>query len=511
MNKLRRGLSRALIAAVMVAASGALAVPAATPVGAAGSLRFTGKIVGDIAGTSLFIVATGGQAVRAIPQANGQFAVDVPTSILRSFVEDYAGASVQVVKFGFYVGPVSLGAPKVWRLKTKLPPVVDLGTVKISKTGGSATTKSSFTDRKSLRQKPNFSREIFSKRDDIWTSVGGDDDGDGTPNMFDRDADGNGISDGAQLKMDWTVAAKDIGRMNPKNTLTRSFGSINLRADFRGDERGDVPINTNVDPSATLEQLQGYQDKMMQVTMGGEIEKGQTSWFDCWSAFFCDSSGEVQILPDQGNTQGNYGHFSHPMNLGGTGRLVPEGIVGLYSRRKGDTIVDQRAGMVRAAVASPPIVATLGGVPQKYPLEPDTVSTGSASFSSLTVEFYRPQELLTKPRLFMADRGGFLYSAMVAGLNGTFNCTAKNVTPGNGLIPVNFRWDGPKFSQQYFDYTPKPKNGELLSLTIDVFGCLENSSNGAKAPASGENIDLEITAEDSVGNRLWVRVPLKLR
>lgn len=154
MSKLRRGLSRALIAAVMVAASGALVVPAATPVGAAGSLRFTGKIVGDLAGTSLLIVATGGQAVRAIPQANGQFAVDVPASILRSFVEDYAGASVQVAKFGFYVGPVSLGAPKVWRLKTKLPSVVDLGTVKISKTGGSATTKSTFTDRKSLRQSP---------------------------------------------------------------------------------------------------------------------------------------------------------------------------------------------------------------------------------------------------------------------------------------------------------------------------------------------------------------------
>jgi len=102
----------------------ALAVPAATPVGAAGSLRFTGKIVGDLAGTSLLIVATGGQAVRAIPEANGQFAVDVPASILRSFVEDYAGASVQVAKFGFYVGPVSLGAPKVWRLKTKLPSVV---------------------------------------------------------------------------------------------------------------------------------------------------------------------------------------------------------------------------------------------------------------------------------------------------------------------------------------------------------------------------------------------------
>ncbi|MFM7094193.1 MAG: hypothetical protein ACKOYL_06515, partial [Actinomycetota bacterium] len=258
MNGVHQRLSRVVVATAL-AVCGLIAVPSAAPVGAAGSLRFTGKIVGDLAGTSLLIVATGGQAVRAIPEANGQFSVAVPASILRSFVEDYAGASVQVAKFGFYVGPVSLGAPKVWRLKTRLPSAVDLGTVKISKTGGSATTKSTFTDGKSLRQKPNFSRDIFSKRDDVWTSVGGDDDGDGTPNLFDRDADGNGISDGAQMKMDWTIAAKDIARMNPKNTMTRSFGAINLRADFRGDIRGDVPINTNIDPSATLEQLQAYQ------------------------------------------------------------------------------------------------------------------------------------------------------------------------------------------------------------------------------------------------------------
>jgi len=58
---------------------------------------------------SLLIVATGGQAVRAIAEANGQFDVAVPPAIARSFTEDYAGASVQVAKFGFYVGPVSLG------------------------------------------------------------------------------------------------------------------------------------------------------------------------------------------------------------------------------------------------------------------------------------------------------------------------------------------------------------------------------------------------------------------
>ena len=208
-------LRQRLLAMLVAATVGGVVVPAADQAGAAGSLKFTGKIVGDLAGTSLLIVATGGQAVRAIPQANGQFSVDVPSAILRSFVEDYAGASVQVAKFGFYVGPVSLGAPKVWRLKTKLPSVVDLGTVKVTASGGTSTVKSTFTDRKSLRQKPNFSRAIFSKQTDIWTSTAGDDDGDGTPNMFDRDADGNGISDGAQLKMDWTVAAKDIPRMNP--------------------------------------------------------------------------------------------------------------------------------------------------------------------------------------------------------------------------------------------------------------------------------------------------------
>ena len=486
-------------------------LPTARPAAAAGSLKFTGKITGDVAGVSLLIVTTGGQAVRAIPEANGRFDAVVPAAIVRSFTEDYAGASVQVAKFGFYVGPVTLGAPKVWRLKTKLPSVVDLGTVRVAKSGGSATTGGSLVDRKSLRQRPNFSRAIFSKRDDVWRSVGGDDEGDGTHNMFDRDADGNGIPDGAQLKMDWTVAGKDIARMNAKNTLTRSFGSVNLRVDFRGDIRGDVPVNTNSDPSATLEQLQAYQDQMMQITMGSELGKGRTASFDCWSSFFCDESGEVEIVPDQGNPEGTYGHYHGALNLGGTGRLVPEGIVGLLVQRKGNTVTDQRAGMVRGAVASPLVIATAGGVRQTYPLEADTVSTGSASFESLTIEFYRPQELLTKPRLFMADRGGFLYSALIAGPNGTFQCTEKNVTPGKGLIPVAFRWGGGQVSQQYFDYSPKPKNGELLSLTLDVFGCLENGSKGTTAPVRGDNIDIEISAEDSVGNRLWVRLPLKMR
>lgn len=477
---------------------------------AANSLKITGKMVGDIAGTSLLIVATDGQALRAIPQANGQFSVDVSSAMLRSFVEDSAGASVQVVKFGFYAGPVSLGAPKVWRLKTKLPSVVDLGTVKITASGGTATTKSIFTDRKSLRQKSTFSRALFSKDADVWTSVAGDDDGDGTPNMFDRDADGNGISDGAQLKLDWTVAAKDLSVMNAKNTLLRSFGSINLRADFRGDQRGDVPINTNVDPNATLEQLQTYQDRMMQITMGGEIEKGQTSWFDCWSAFFCDGSGEIQITPDQGNPEGTYGHSSHAMRLGGTGRLVPEGLIGLFSRRKGNTIVEQRVGMIRGAVAAPFMITTLGGAPQTYPLDSGTVSTGSAGLDNLEIRFHRPQELLTKPQLFMADRGGFLYSVMLAGRNGIFSCTAKNVKPGKGLVAAMPRWDDGKSSQQYFDYTPKPKNGELLSLTVDALGCMKNGSTGATPPASGETFDLQLSAEDSVGNRLWVRVSLKM-
>ena len=138
------------------------------------------------------------------------------------------------------------------------------------------------------------------------------------------------------------------------------------------------------------------------------------------------------------------------------------------------------------------------------------VSIGSAGLDNLEIRFYGPQELLTKPRIFMADRGGFLYSVLIAGQNGIFFCNSKNVTPGKGLVAVTPRWGGGKSSQQYFDRTPKPKNGELLSLTVDVLCCLKNGSTGAKLPASGENFSVELSAEDSVGNRLWARVPLKM-
>ena len=478
----------------------------ANPPNPSGPLTFTGKLTGEVAATSLLIVADDGTAVRATPDAKGSFSVAVPAELTGSYRRDN-GASVQVVRYGYHVGPVGLGGAKVWRLATKLPSVVDLGTVRVTDKGGSATTSSRLTDRRSLRLKTTFSRSMLTDRRDIWASVGGDVDNDGLPNLFDRDSDGNGVPDGAQLSLDWKVDAKNVSKLNSKNVMTRSFFAPQLEARFREDFRTSTPVNTNVNPSATLEQLQAYQDSASQVSMGSQIVAGRSVFFDCAGNYFCTEDGIVPVVPDQGNPKGDYGHFETALVLQGSGRLVPDGLTGILIEKKGSSVVSQRAAVIRSSIASPAILVSAGGVKQKYPLTAETTSIGGASFGNLTFEFYRPQELQTKPSLFMADRGGFMYRVVVYGNNGVLACKADNMQWSKQLIPISNDWDKGKNGQYLFDYDAKPKNGELLSITIDFWGCLKNPSEGATQPTSGQNATIAIEANDWANNRATIQFP----
>jgi hypothetical protein len=216
----------------------------------------------------------------------------------------------------------------------------------------------------------------------------------------------------------------------------------------------------------------------------------------------------VPILPDSGNSKGDYGHFDNSLTLVGTGKLTPDGITGIVTRKKGGAVQEQYAAVIRGSVASPLVIKSAGGVAQKYPLKRDTTSIGGASLSNLVVEFYRPQELQTKPRLFMADRGGFIYSAAVSFDGPPFWCKANNVVTSKQLIPISNEWDKGKNGQQYFDYDPTPKNGDVLSMTIDVLGCLKNVPDGATAPTSLNNLTVRIEARDWSGNSASAQLPL---
>ena len=466
---------------------------------AASSLTFVGKLSGANPATSLLIVAEDGSAVRAVPGASGAFSVSVPSKLLERFGRN-PGPSVQVVSYGYYVGPVSLGGGNVWRLKDRLSGTIDLGTVKVTEKGGTATTSASLVDRRSLRLNTKFDRSKLSGKNDIWSSTAGDNDGDGIPNMFDRDSDGNGVVDGAQMSLDWKVGAKDVAKLNSKNVMSRSFGT-GAQIEARLQEwKPAVPINTNVDPNATLEQLQAYQESVMNISVGSSLENGIEAFFDCSGNYFCSSDGIVPVLADQGNSKGDYGHFDNALTLLGTGKLTPDGITGILIRKKGGVVQEQYAATVRGAVASPLVIKTAGGVAQKYPLTRDTASIGGASLSALTIEFYRPQELQTKPRLFMADRGGFIYSISISFNGPPFVCKAANVQPSKQLIPISNSWDKGRSGQQYFDYDASPKNGELLSLTVDVWGCLKNPVDGATAPSDYSGMTIRLEARDWAGN-----------
>lgn len=466
------GCVRKFIVGVLLAATG-MVVAAESPIDAAASLKFTGKISGGDFGTSLLFVATDGTAVRAVANESGSFSVAVPSPLVAKF-NDFGGSSIQVVQFGYYVGPVNLGGPKVWRLAERLPAEVNLGTIKITDRGGTANVAPNLRFTGNIRMKVAFNKARYGEM--LWTETAGDADGDGTPNLFDADADGNGVSDSEQLSQDYKPAAKDMGKLNSRNVMTINFGNdVSLRAQFSQDQRAGKPINTNIVPDATLEQLQAYQASALRLQTGEDITKGKTAFLDCAGHDYCPGEGQIQMLPSEWDPKKSYGQIDLPIVLTGTGHVSPEGHTNIIVVKKGAKIIKQKAAVVSGAVAAPAVIASVGGVKVDYPINFAKTSLGSGSMTSLRVELYRPQVLRTKPSLFMADRGGFLYEfrGWTGGKQGP--CRAANVQAGPGLVAVNRSYKDEWAGQTFWDSATKPDNGQLLSFVIDIAGCAKNS------------------------------------
>lgn len=465
----------------------------AGPSGGSGPLKFSGKITNFEWGTNILVVAADATAVRGVPDANGTFAVTVPSTLTSKF-RQFPGASVQVLKFGYYVGPVSLGGGNSWRLTEKLPADVSLGSISVNESGGRANISPALVRRGSTRVQSRFDKARFGQM--TWTETGGDADADGIPNLFDGDADGNGVTDGEQLSQDYKPSAKDMRRLNSKNVLSINFGTDTwLQARFSDDQNAGTPVNTNIVPNGTLEQLQAYQNGALRLDTGADITKGKSAFLDCAGHAYCPSDGQLPMLPPEWDTQKNWGRVDVPLRLTGTGQLTPEGHTDLVIVKKGNTVVSQKVGTITGVVTAPPVLASVGGSPVSYPINnPSKNSFGGASLSALTVEFFRPQQLRTKPSLFMADRGGFIYSvrATVGGKSGP--CKADNITASDGLIAVNTNWKDPYSGQMFWDSASKPDNGEKLSFTVDLYGCAKNAKDD-KTQYAG--IGLTIDVRDS--------------
>lgn len=467
----------------------ALAVVGGSSTSAASSLKFTGKVAGGNFGTNLLMIAADGTAVRAVPSENGSFSVSVPSSLVQNF-QRFPGTSVQVVQFGYYLGPVNLGGSGVWRLTDKLPAEVNLGTVKINDDGGSANVAPNLRLRGNVRVRGTFNKARYGNM--MWTETAGDADGDGTPNLFDGDADGNGVSDSEQLSQDYKPAAKDMGKLNARNVLTINFGSdASLRAQFSQDQRAGKPINTNIAPNATLEQLQAYQASALRLQAGEDITKGKTAFLDCAGHDYCPNEGQIQMLPSEWDQKKEYGQVDLPIVLAGTGHMSPEGHTGIVVVKKGSKVIKQKAAVVSGAVAAPAVLASVGGAKVSYPLNPSQSGFGLGGLNALKVELYRPQVLLTKPSLFMADRGGFLYQfrGWTGGKQGP--CREANVQAGPGLVPVKTNWKDEWAGQTYWDSATKPDNGGTLTFVIDVLGCAKNSKD-QQGPQGNSGFSVDI-------------------
>jgi len=469
-----RKISRQVVAGVLLAGV-ALGAASASPASASGALTFRGKVANYEWGTNILVVAADSTAVRGVPSTNGSFSVSVPGSLAKKFRE-YPGASVQVLKFGYYVGPVRLDGGNSWRLTERLPASVDLGSITVSESGGRAKVASSLLRRGSTRLQTRF--EPAPSGEMAWTESGGDADADGIPNLYDADADGNGVADGEQLSQEYKLSAKDMRRINAKNSLTVNFGSDTwLQARFSDDQKSGTPVNTNILPNGTLEELQAYQATALRLDTGHEITKGRSAFLDCVGHVYCPSDGVLPMLPADWDTKKEWGRIDVPIGLVGTGQLTPEGHTDIVIVKKGKSVISQKVATITGIATVPPVLASVGGVPVSYPLNPSKNTFGKDSLSALTVELYRPQQLRTKPDLFMADRGGFIYTfrGTVGGKSGP--CNAANIMASDDLIAVTPGWKDPYTGQRFWDAASKPANGGKLKFTIDLYGCANNSKD----------------------------------
>jgi len=491
-----------VVASLAVAALGAVSVP---DVGAASSLKFTGKISGGDYGTNLLFIASDGTAVRAIPDGKGAFSVAVPSTLVENF-RRFPGTAAVVLHFGYYDGPVNFGGS--WRLTEKLPAEVNLGTVKVSDgDGGSASVPASLKLRGSTRVRGQFNKAKYG--DMMWTDSAGDADTDGVPNVFDADADGNGVPDSSQLSQDYKPAAKDMGKLNSRNVLAINFGTDAwLQAQFRDNQKSGTPVNTNIVPDGTLEELQAYQDSALRIETGADISKGKSAFFDCAGHTYCGGEGTMPMLPSEWDTQKSWGRVEAPLILSGTGHLSPEGHTGLVITKKGSKVLSQKVAAVTGSVTAPAVLASVGGAKVSYPLNPSTSTLGNRNLGALTIELFRPQVLRTKPALFMADRGGFLYqlSAWIDGKQGP--CRAKNIEAGPGLIAVDTKWKDENSGQTFWDSASSPSNGERLTFTIDVNGC---AANGKSPYGDTASIGFSVNVFDSRNTRMNIYYSVSTR
>ncbi|MEY3690654.1 MAG: hypothetical protein RJB57_309 [Actinomycetota bacterium] len=529
----------AALAAVVVSA----AVPAV--VSAASSLTVSGKVSGS-AGQNLTVLLVGnnGTSVRVTPSASGSFAASVPAAVAGSFKQSAGkGPTLHLLKNGKYGGPVVLGKKNSTTGYTRIAGAkggkVSVGTIAMKTGYAVAAAKPTVLDTKaSIRMKsskPVSSGRVreaalfgpvrsFSALTEAGALLGADADRDGLPNFADADANGDAVLDAAQP--DSTVAFQGVSGdevMERRPTWDFAFRKI-IRVN------GQAPINSNLNPAVTGDQIGTFLAAGLQLEIAGNIEPGQVAGGSVamWCKVPYCQQGAAATLVSSSNPAINGKPIDTVRNADGSLALqktAPETRYALvfkpgeavkgtnaltgdaygFTTLVNGTVVANEVRILTSGVVSPAAFATAAGRTFGTEVQAATsVRPSAEQMSAFPITFFRPQDLAPGSSTQLVDRGGLRYRfvAFGSGENAMHVCRPSAMS---GLSPTLVKPvdenSADSMKAYLFDSEQMPAaNGTKLGVTLDLNACLASGPGTDPKPASGTGFNLYIETYDADGN-----------
>lgn len=512
---------------------------------AKGSLTVTGKVKGA-AGQNLSVLLVGndGTGVKVSPSSSGSFSVSVPPKVASSFVVSGGkGPTLHILSGGKYAGPVVLGKKNAstgyTRIAGKKGGKVSVGTIAM-KTGYSmATATAAVTDKSSsirmTGSKPVSSGSVreaalvgpvrsFAALTADSAQLGADADKDGLPNFADADVNGDGVIDASQP--DATLPFQGVA--TDKIMETRPTWDFAFRKIIRSN--GQAPINSNLVPAVTGDQIGAFLSSGLQVEIAGNIDASQAVGgavsMSC-NVSYCQT-GAASTLVSSSNPAINGKPIDTVRNADGTLALQKTSPDTRYALvfKPGDAVkgtnalagdafgftttvdgvaVANETRILTSGVVSPAAFATAAG--RTFAAEVQTatsVKPTAQQMSAFPITFFRPQAFAKGSSTSLVDRGGMRYRfvAFANGDNGMHVCRPSAMSGLSATLVKPVDENSTDSMKAYlFDNEQMPAaNGTKLSVTLNLDSCLASGPGTDPKPASMTGFNLYIETYDADGN-----------
>ncbi len=530
---------------VPVAVLSVLAPPAAVHAATA-RLTVTGKVTGATGQQlSVLLVGNDGTGVRVTPAANGSFTASVPPKVASSFVTTRTGKgpTLHLLKSGKYAGPVVLGKKNsttgYTRLAAKKSGTLAVGTIAM-KTGYSvASAKPAVVDAKSTIRmkgsKPVSSGSVreaalfgpvrsFAALTADQSELGADADRDGLANFADADVNGDSVLDAAQPSAETAFQ----GVSGEKTMERRPEWDFAFRKIVRSN--GSAPVNSNLVPGVTAEQIGTFLSTALQLEIAGNIAPSQVAGgsVSMWCQVAYCRQGATATLVSSSNPSINGKTIDAVRNADGSLALQrtspdtrhalvfkPGDAVKGTNALTGDaygftTVVDgsviaNEVRILTSGVVSPAAFVSAAGRTFGPEVQAATsVRPTTQQMSAFVITFHRPQDFAPGSTSQLVDRGGLRYRfvAFGDGPGGMHVCrpSAMSALSPTLVKPVDEN-STDSMKAYLFDSEQMPvSNGAKLSVTLNLDACLASGPGTDARPASGTGFNLYIETYDADGN-----------